>query len=254
MFVDSKVGDLLLIHILAQSVQSNNVSEELLLELGMKLLVVDKVLDHAEVKQFTDERVKRWLVRVKNDFCLLKVTKSILEGIRSATSSDMQSENLDLLQQKLKESLGDNRFLLVLDDVWEKCPRSKVVVTTRNRNVAKIMRADHTHPLEGLSQAHCWSLFQKLAFEDGDSSPYSQLESIGKKIVAKCQGLPLAVKALGSLLYSKTDRREWEQILESEIWGLQHHQILSLVDIELSRSPIASETMFCLLLHFPQGP
>ncbi|WKA00382.1 hypothetical protein VitviT2T_018739 [Vitis vinifera] len=44
-----------------------NVSEELLLELGMKLLVVDKVLDHAEVKQFTDERVKRWLVRVKND-------------------------------------------------------------------------------------------------------------------------------------------------------------------------------------------
>ena len=417
-----------------------NVSEELLLELGMKLLVVDKVLDHAEVKQFTDERVKRWLVRVKNavydaedlldeittealrrkmeaadsqtgpthvlnsfstwfkapladhqsmeskvkkiigklevlaqaidvlalngdgkklpqrlpstslvdefsvygrdeikedmikrllsdntsrnkidvisivgmggagkttlaqllyndgrvkghfhlkawvcvseEFCLLKVTKSILEGIRSATSSDMQSENLDLLQQKLKESLGDNRFLLVLDDVWEKCPSegeglripllaaweglripllaaeegSKVVVTTRNLNVAKIMRADHTHPLEGLSQAHCWSLFQKLAFEDGDSSPYSQLESIGKKIVAKCQGLPLAVKALGSLLYSKTDRREWEQILESEIWGLQHHQILSLVDIELSRSPIASETMFCLLLHFPQGP
>ncbi|KAJ9687529.1 hypothetical protein PVL29_016134 [Vitis rotundifolia] len=62
------------------------------------------------------------------------------------------------------------------------------------------MRADHTHPLEGLSEAHCWSLFQKLAFENKDSCPYPQvLESIG---------LPLAVKALGTLLYSKTDRRE----------------------------------------------
>ena len=80
----------------------------------------------------------------------------------------MQSENLDLLQQKLKESLGDKKFLLVLDDVWEKCRSeweglripllaagegSKVVVTTRNPNVGKIMRADHTHPLEGLSEA-----------------------------------------------------------------------------------------------------
>ena len=183
----------------------------------------------------------------------------------------MKSENLDFLHRKLRESLGDKKFLLVLDDVWEKCPSeekglripplaawgglrepllagkgSKVVVTTRNGNVAKIMRADHTHPLEGLSQAHCWSLFEKLAFENGASGPYPQLESISRKIVAKCQGLPLAVKALGCLLYSKTDGREWEQILESEIWDLK--------DIELSRSPIASETMFCLLLYFPQGP
>ena len=71
------------------------------------------------------------------------------------------------------------------------------------------------------------SLFQKLAFENKDSCPYPQvLESIGRKLVAKCRGLPLAVKALRSLLYSKTDRREWEQILESEIWGLQDHEIL----------------------------
>ncbi|KAJ9687528.1 hypothetical protein PVL29_016134 [Vitis rotundifolia] len=41
--------------------------------------------------------LKAW-VCVSEEFCLLKVTKSILEGIGSATSSYMQCENLDLLQ------------------------------------------------------------------------------------------------------------------------------------------------------------
>eukprot|EP00261_Vitis_vinifera_P037835 XP_019079078.1 PREDICTED: putative disease resistance RPP13-like protein 1 [Vitis vinifera] len=211
--------------------------------------------------------LKAW-VCVSGEFCLLKVTKSILEGIGSATSSYMQSENLDLLQQKLKESLGDKKFLLVLDDVWEKCRReweglripllasgegSKVGVTTRNPNVGKIMRADHTHPLEGLSEAHCWSLFQTLAFENKDSCPYPQvLESIGRKLVAKCRGLPLAVKALGSLLYSKTDRREWEQILESEIWGLQDHEILPSLLLSYQDLPLHLKQCFAYCSIFPK--
>ncbi|RVW70953.1 putative disease resistance RPP13-like protein 1 [Vitis vinifera] len=90
----------------------------------------------------------------------------------------MQSDNLDLLQLKLKGSLGDKKFLLVLDNVWEKgCSEwdrlripllgawkgTKVVVTTRNRKVAAVMRANHPHYLLGeLSAEDCWSLFKNL--------------------------------------------------------------------------------------------
>ena len=152
---------------------------------------------------YNDSRVKghfaltAW-VCVSEEFLLVRVTKLILEGIGCATPTDMQSENLDLLQLKLKGSLGDKKFLLVLDDVWEKgCSEwdrlriplldagkgSKVVVTTRNTKVAAVMQAVHPHYLLGeLSAEDCWSLFKKLAFENGDSTTFPQLESIGRKI------------------------------------------------------------------------
>ncbi|XP_034701830.1 putative disease resistance RPP13-like protein 1 isoform X2 [Vitis riparia] len=222
---------------------------------------------------YNDARVKghfaltAW-VCVSEEFLLVRVTKLILEEIECATLSDMQSSNLNLLQKKLKKSLADQKFLLVLDDVWKKgCSSewdqlripllaagkgSKVVVTTRDSDVATIMRADHTHPLEGLSQAHCWSLFEKLAFENGASGPYPHLESIGRKIVAKCQGLPLAVKALGRLLYPKTDGREWEQILESEIWDLQDHEIIPSLILSYQDLPLHLKRCLAYCSIFPK--
>ncbi|RVW65617.1 putative disease resistance protein RGA4 [Vitis vinifera] len=104
---------------------------------------------------------------------------------------------------------------------------SKIVVTSRSETAAKIMRAIRSHHLGTLSPEDSWSLFTKLAFPNGDSSAYPQLETIGREIVDKCQGLPLAVKALGSLLDSKADKREWEDILNSKTWHSQtDHEIL----------------------------
>ena len=101
---------------------------------------------------YNDDRVKKhfplkaW-VCVSEEFLVLRITKLILEGIGSADPCDIQGNNLDLLQLKLKESLGDKRFLLVLDDVWDEgCSEwdqlrttlvaagqgSKVVVTSRS--------------------------------------------------------------------------------------------------------------------------
>ena len=175
-------------------------------------------------------------VCVSTEFNLFKVTKSILEEIGYEPTSD---GNLDLLHRQLKESIANKKFLLFLDDIWDveslnweslEClgaplmgvaRGSKIVVTSHDESVAETMRSVRTHCLGELSPQHCWSLFEKIAFQDRDPIACHELEPIGRQIVDKCRGLPLAVKSLGYLLRSKVEKREWEDVLDSEIWPMQ---------------------------------
>ncbi|KAJ0082405.1 hypothetical protein Patl1_10147 [Pistacia atlantica] len=55
------------------------------------------------------------------------------------------------------------------------------------------------HHLSGLSEDECWLLFKERAFgQEKEERP--NLVAIGKEIVKKCSGVPLAVKSLGSLM------------------------------------------------------
>nr|CAN60875.1 hypothetical protein VITISV_017859 [Vitis vinifera] len=209
---------------------------------------------------YNDDRVKEhfhmkaW-VCVSTEFLLIGVTKSILEAIGCRPTSD---HSLDLLQHQLKDNLGNKKFLLVLDDVWDvesldweswdrlrtplhaAAQGSKIVVTSRSETVAKVMRAIHTHQLGTLSP------------EDNPCA-YPQLEPIGREIVKKCQGLPLAVKALGSLLYSKPERREWEDILNSKTWHSQtDHEILPSLRLSYQHLSLPVKRCFAYCSIFPK--
>jgi structure-specific endonuclease subunit SLX1 len=120
----------------------------------------------------------------------------------------LNNDNMELLQQNLRKELRRHRCLLVLDDVWNKDAEkwdalrtllgscgvgSAMVVTTRDMEVASIMETRVTFHLEQLSPEDSWTLFSRRAFGAGlRESP--ELVSIGKKIVSKCHGLPLAVQ------------------------------------------------------------
>jgi hypothetical protein len=149
-------------------------------------------------------------------------------------SANTDSKNLNQLQLTLNEKLMGKKFLLVLDDVWNEnyvdwemlskpfksgAPGSMVIVTTRNDDVASIMRTVPTHRLKTLLEEDCWSLFAKHAFLDGISNARPELEVIGRQIVKKCEGLPLAAKTIGALLRSKLDVDEWENDIEERTMG-----------------------------------
>lgn len=223
---------------------------------------------------YNDNRVKdhfqlRLWVCVSENFDVLKLTKEAL-GTTSAVSgfSSVVTANMNALQEDLSSNLKGKLFLLVLDDVWNEDPEkwysfcsafvsgekgSKVIVTTRNENVGRIMGGLPPYQLKRLSDGDCWNLFRNCAFVDGNSGWHPSLEKIGKQIVKKLKGLPLAAKALGSLLYSKLDEEEWKEILRSEIWELPSDKNNILPALRLSYDHLPSQLKqcfaFCSVFH-----
>ncbi|KAJ9687397.1 hypothetical protein PVL29_016047 [Vitis rotundifolia] len=226
-----------------------------------KTTLAKLVYNDRRVVEFFD--LKAW-VCVSNEFDLVRITKTILKAIDSGTSDD---NDLNMLQHKLEERLTRKKFLLVLDDVWNEDYNdwdslqtpfnvglygSKIIVTTRINKVAAVMHSVHTHHLAKLSSEDCWSLFAKHAFENGNSSPHPKLEEIGKEIVKKCDGLPLAAKTLGGALYSEGRVKEWENVLNSETWDLPNNAILPALILSYYYLPSHLKRCFAYCSIFPK--
>ncbi|KAL4351047.1 hypothetical protein AHAS_Ahas10G0202900 [Arachis hypogaea] len=72
--------------------------------------------------------------------------------------------------------------------------------------------------LTSLDSEHCWSLLAEHAFGANNSSERSKLEELGREIVKKCDGLPLAAVVLGGLLRTKLSKNDWsKRILQQTV-------------------------------------
>ncbi|KAL3509365.1 hypothetical protein ACH5RR_028766 [Cinchona calisaya] len=146
------------------------------------------------------------------------VDESTLYGRDVVKEKIIQIESLNSLQVKLQRGQIGKKFLLVLDDVWNRqysdwnklkilfqgvSKGSKIIVTTRDEKIARMMGQERSiHRLDFITKEDSWSLFEKHAFGDGDNENLKELEEIGKKITRKCGGLPLAVKTVAGVLRS----------------------------------------------------
>ncbi|GLT35208.1 hypothetical protein SLA2020_096790 [Shorea laevis] len=200
--------------------------------------------------------LKAW-VCVSAEFDVARITRTILEHV----TGERCDFDFGLLQEKLKAKLSGCRFLLVLDDVWNEkygpwdvlkrpfmsgAPGSKIIVTTRNKNVGKMMRGDDgVYNLELLQDAACLPLFTQHALgkENFDAHPY--LQDLGEKLVKRCKRLPLALKTLGGVLRGKLHHDEWENVLNSDIWSSSEDRSEILPTLRLSYNHLPSHLKRC---------
>ncbi|KDP32440.1 hypothetical protein JCGZ_13365 [Jatropha curcas] len=218
-----------------------------------KTTLAQLIYNDNNVKDFFD--IKVWAC-VSDDFDVLSITKTILESITQTTVGS----NLNLLQGRLQDVLTDKKFLLVLDDVWNEnyhnwdvlcspfrsgAPGSKIVVTTRNEDVASIMGSVAAYHLKELPYDSCLPLFTQLALGTNNFDAHPNLKAIGEGIVEKCKGLPLAAKTLGSLFHTKVSQDAWEDILHSKIWDLPEEKSGILPALRLSYNYLPSQLKQC---------
>ncbi|XP_047966839.1 disease resistance protein RGA2-like [Salvia hispanica] len=220
-----------------------------------KTTLAQLVFNDPQVEDHFDIRI--W-VCVSDNFEMKTLVKAMIE---SATGSgkawDLQ--HLDATERRLWELLSKKRYLIVMDDVWNdhqdkwfelrdilSCGSagSSVVVTTRQKKVADIMTTLPCHCLEGLSDEHCWALLQQRAFGPNEEvSP--QMEIIGKQIVNKCAGVPMAATALGGILRIKRRDEEWIHVRDNEIWKLSGEESLIMPALRLSYHHLSLELRQC---------
>ncbi|GKV02314.1 hypothetical protein SLEP1_g14769 [Rubroshorea leprosula] len=224
---------------------------------------------------YNDEKLKgvfqkkAW-VYVSDKFDVLGITKSILRQMNEEVSD---SEDPGKLQLKLKELLTGQKFLLVLDDVWnrdylrwEGLERlftsgghgSKIIVTTRNEFVGNIMGGDESRVcrLDLLPENECLSLLARHALETENFNSHGHLKGIGEEIVKQCGRLPLAVKTIAGLLredHSNPDK--WMQVLKSDLWKVSEGQggILPALRLSYHHLPFQLKACFAYCAIFQKG-
>ncbi|KAL5757758.1 hypothetical protein ACOSP7_020369 [Xanthoceras sorbifolium] len=122
---------------------------------------------------------------------------------------------------------------------------SKILVTTRKDKVARVMKSIDVIPIGLLSVDKSWSLFKQLAFYDRSSEECKTFVDLGREIVGKCKGLPLAIKTIGSLLRFKRTRDQWRRILDSELWKLKEIERGLFPPLLLSYNDLPSKVKRC---------
>ncbi|XP_034710157.1 putative disease resistance protein RGA3 isoform X1 [Vitis riparia] len=132
---------------------------------------------------------------------------------------------------------------------------NKIVVTTRSHPVASIMGTVPTYILEGLPHVDCLSVFLKWAFNEGQEKQHPNLVKIGDDIVEKCNGVPLAARTLGSLLFSKFEQRDWLYVRDNDIWKLEQKEgdILPALRLSYEQLPSYLKCCFAYCSIFPKG-
>ncbi|KAK9286328.1 hypothetical protein L1049_014719 [Liquidambar formosana] len=106
-----------------------------------------------------------------------------------------------------------------------------------------------------LSEEDCWSIFEDRAFASGGPEMTSDLVKIGREIVKKCAGVPLAAKVLGGMMHFKKEIHEWASIQKNEIWNIKEDENRILQVLKLSFDNLGTPSLkqcFAYCSMFPK--
>jgi len=199
-----------------------------------KTTLTKKVYENESVKGHFDCCV--WIT-VSQSYNVLKILMSMTKQINgekeTATPGQINMTDEITLISQLRKCLQQKRYVVVFDDVWKiefweivkhalpyNDRGSRIIITTRNDLIGvscKESLYDQVHKLQPLSQDKAWELFCRKAFQtEFQGGCPRELVRQSMDIVRKCEGLPLAIVAIGGLLSTKEKvPLEWQKLLDS---------------------------------------
>uniref|UniRef100_A0A0D9YQH5 Uncharacterized protein n=1 Tax=Oryza glumipatula TaxID=40148 RepID=A0A0D9YQH5_9ORYZ len=131
---------------------------------------------------------------------------------------------------------------------------SMMLVTTRSSQVAHGVGTVEHFTLDGLKDDVFWDFFKLCAFGSLSSNNDPELEQIGRSILPKLKGSPLAAQTLGRLLSTSFQTSYWNSILNSELWGLPQEisDILPALQLSYIYLPFHLKRCFSFCAVYPK--
>ncbi|KAJ3674394.1 hypothetical protein LUZ60_005010 [Juncus effusus] len=237
-----------------------------------KTTLVNAIYEREEIKRKFDCCA---CVSVSQSFQVEDLLRSISKQIfanevKIKTEID-RMDHRDIVD-RLQRYMQNKSYLIVLDDIWDKnawlsishafpvnnCG-GKVVITTRNKDVALLANENSVIELTALSQDESWNLFCRKTFGKlREKICPSHLVAWAKKILEKCQGLPLAIVAIGSLLsFKERTEREWRMFYDQLSSELSSNSDLSnwvtnVLNLSYNNLPTHLKNCFLYCSLFPE--
>uniref|UniRef100_A0A0E0JI93 AAA+ ATPase domain-containing protein n=1 Tax=Oryza punctata TaxID=4537 RepID=A0A0E0JI93_ORYPU len=189
-------------------------------------------------------------VSVKNpDMAMVfkRMLRQLDDDKHASVGGEEPSDDEAQLVDQLRKFLRDRRYLIVIDDLWDKpsweiikhalvenyCG-SRIITTTQDFSVAD--QAGMPYELKSLSADNSKILFlQRIFGHDNKICLDDEFAEVADKILKKCDGIPIAILALASLLAGKIgDKKEWYKVRDSIGSTLENSS-----DVKNMRMPIS---------------
>ncbi|XP_058114453.1 putative disease resistance protein At1g50180 isoform X2 [Magnolia sinica] len=228
-----------------------------------KTTLITKVYNNTRVNAHFDSC--EWIC-ISQEYSVRDLLTKIINRYMVISEADLKNMDLFQLRHKISLYLQRKRYLMVLDDIWtmeawdalkdafpDMNNGSRVMLTTRNKDVA-LHAQSLLHEPRFLEKDESWDLFCKKAFPGQNNiCPPDHLEKLGRVIVDKCHGLPLAIVVIGGLLARK-EAREWENIRKSLSWQFIQGEvkISHILSLSYKDLPYYLKPCFLYLGNFPE--
>ncbi|KAL9296123.1 hypothetical protein ACSQ67_022019 [Phaseolus vulgaris] len=242
-----------------------------------KTTLARKVYNNSEVKQHFECRA--W-VYVSNECRVRELLLGLLKHLmpnfdqqckdkKKGKKSSRASSNLseEELKKLVRNKLESRRYLVVVDDLWKRQDwdevqdafpdnnrGSRILITSRLKEVALHTAHDLPYYLQFLSGEESWELFCRKVFR-GEDYP-SDLEALGKQMVQSCRGLPLSIIVLAGLLaYKEKSHREWSKVVGHVNWYLTQDETQvtdTVLKLSYDNLPRRLKQCFLYLGIFPE--
>ena len=219
--------------------------------------IYNKITNYFELSCFLED--VREKSRTNDD--IIKLQEMLLSKISQGTYVKVDSVPKGIIM--IKERLCHTRLLLILDNVDEsevmvnllgECNwfalGSRVIITTRDKQVLTTLGKDHQiYELKELNQFESHELFNLYAFQKIElEKDYSE---VAEQIIHYADGLPLALKIIGSDLCGKSIC-EWKSALE-KYKNIPHEKIQEKLKISYDGLGKAEKDIFLDIACFFKG-